>query len=88
VAWDILSGQCQNIGKHNAGIVNMFYVNQINMLVSFSLDKTFKFWDLKSQQPKASFQMNQKIFCADIVYPIMLLGMANNQCSLMDITQI
>jgi len=48
LGWDIQSGNSTTIGKHNGGIVKVIYISNMNMLVSFSIDKTFKFWDLKS----------------------------------------
>ena len=72
--------------KHNAYIsqqhdqpiktVNFVQAPNYTCIVTGSWDKTLKFWDMRQATPIATFQLPERCYCADIVYPMAIVGTA------------
>lgn len=45
-------------------------------LMTGSWDNTIKFWDTRSQNPIAVLQIPERVYCADVVYPMAIVGTA------------
>ena len=41
-----------------------------------SWDKTIKFWDLRQATPIISFNTQEKVYCADVIYPMAVVSTA------------
>ena len=63
---------------HAAGITYLKWLREQNVLVSMSLDSTMKIWKLDQNQrsPIATYQFPAPIYCADIKYPMCVVGTA------------
>ncbi|KAK4337250.1 hypothetical protein RND71_043719 [Anisodus tanguticus] len=44
-----------------------------------SWDKTLKFWDTRQAQPLLTVNLSERVYCADMVYPMAAIGLANKQ---------
>lgn len=44
--------------------------------MSFSWDKTLKFWDTRQAQPMLSIALPERAYCADVDYPMAVVGTA------------
>ena len=46
-------------------------------VLTSSFDKTIKAWDMRQQNPVATVQMPDKAYCVDVMYPMVVAGLAN-----------
>lgn len=56
--------------------VNFIQAPNYTCIVTGSWDKTIKFWDMRTPNPVATFQLPERCYCADIVYPMAIVGTA------------
>lgn len=68
--------QEQQIGQHDAGVTGAFYVDDMNMVISGSWDKTVRFWDLRQPTAAATLQLPERVYSMDVKYPLMVVGCA------------
>ncbi len=76
------------IGAHNGGVKEIFYIDEIKALVSMSYDKTIKFWNLGNPNPVSTLNLDQKVYSADIAYPIMILGLSSEKVVFYDLMSL
>jgi len=58
------------------------------MSVTASWDKTIRFWTGTSPTAAATLQMPDKIYAMDIKYPVMVVGLANRQVCIYDLSKL
>lgn len=65
--WNVTQGAntAQNIGKHEAPVRNVKFLESSRLVVSSSWDKTIRLWDTRQQTPTATFQHNERIYAMD-----------------------
>ena len=76
---DIATGLSTEVGKHDAGVKDVYWVQAANILCSLSYDKTMRFWDLRQQNAVAKFDLGLKIFCSDMFFPHIAIGMESEK---------
>lgn len=80
--WDLGSNQTMQIAQHDAPIKTCHWIkgNNYSCLMTGSWDKTLKFWDPRTTgTPIHTIQMPERVYCADVVYPMAVVGTANRQ---------
>ena len=87
-AFDPSTGQSIDIGKHDAAAKDMFWLQSANMLLTTSFDKTLRFWDLRQPNPAAGFQLNHKIYCADLSGSLLCLGLSDEKILVVNLPHI
>ncbi|PAA71690.1 hypothetical protein BOX15_Mlig008585g3 [Macrostomum lignano] len=77
--WDLQSNSYNQVAQHDQPVKFCKLVTspQYTCLVTGSWDKTIKFWDLRSPNPMLSFSLPERVYCADIVYPVAVVCTAN-----------
>jgi len=68
--------QEQQIGQHDAPVKEVFVVDEMNMVVSGSWDKTLRFWNCQQPNPVATLQLPERVYTMDVKYPLMVVGCA------------
>jgi len=76
--WDLNSNQTQQIAQHDGPIRTCHWIKGSNYscLMTSSWDKTLKFWDTRSPQPMMNIQLPERAYCADVCYPMAVVGTA------------
>lgn len=76
--WDLASNQIVQCAQHDAPIKTVHWVQAPNYqcLMTGSWDKTLKFWDTRQATPIKTFQTGEKVYCADVVYPMAVVSTA------------
>lgn len=69
--------QEQQIGQHDAGVKEVAVVDDMNMVISGSWDKTIRFWNCQQPTPVATLQLPERIYTMDVKYPLLVVGCAN-----------
>lgn len=76
--WDLNSNQAVQIAQHDAPIKTIHWIKAPNYscVMTGSWDKTLKFWDTRSQNPILNIQLPERCYCADVKYPMAVVGTA------------
>lgn len=80
--------QEQQIGQHDAPVKEVFFVDEMNMVISGSWDKTLRFWNCQQPNPVATLQLPERVYSMDIKYPLMVVGMADRQLNVYNLQTI
>lgn len=76
--WDLGSNQSVQVAAHDAPVKTCHWIKGSNYscLMTGSWDKTLKFWDIRSPTPMLSLQLPERCYCADVDYPMAVVGTA------------
>ncbi|XP_065332482.1 protein Rae1 [Cloeon dipterum] len=76
--WDLASNQTVQVAQHDAPVKTCHWVKapSYTCLMTGSWDKTLKFWDTRSQNPMMTIQLPERCYCADVDYPMAVVGTA------------
>jgi mRNA export factor len=85
---DVSTGQAMNVGMHDAGVKDVYWVESQGWVVSLSFDKTMRVWDCKQQQPIAGFNLGHKAFCSDMLFPYLFVGLSDEKVLLVDFNNL
>lgn len=85
--WNLASNQQQQVGQHAAPIRHCFFVQQLNMLVTGSWDKTLKYWDLRSPNPVHTQQLPERVYAMDCLHPLLVVGTADRSIQVYNLAQ-
>uniref|UniRef100_A0AC35F4N3 Mitotic checkpoint protein and poly(A)+ RNA export protein n=1 Tax=Panagrolaimus sp. PS1159 TaxID=55785 RepID=A0AC35F4N3_9BILA len=82
--WDLASNQVAIVGTHDQPIRTCHWITspQYSCLMTGSWDQTLKFWDMRqlpTQTSLATINLGQKVYCADVVYPMAVVGLSNRK---------
>lgn len=79
--WDLASNQVVQVAMHDAPIKTCHWIKAPNYscLMTGSWDKTLKFWDIRSPSPMMSINLPERCYCADVDYPMAVVGTAGRQ---------
>jgi mRNA export factor len=73
--WNLQSNQLQTCAVHSGPIKEIAYINELNLLLTASWDKTLKYWDLRQQtgQPALSVQLPERVYAMDMKFPVLVV---------------
>lgn len=79
--WDLNSNQSIQVAQHDAPVKTVHWIKSptYSCLMTGSWDKTLRFWDLKQQQPLLTINLPERVYCADVIYPMAAVALANKQ---------
>lgn len=79
--WDLASNQCIQVAQHDAPIKTCHWIKAPNYscLMTGSWDKTVKFWDTRSDKPMKVINMPERVYCADVLYPMAMVSCADKK---------
>jgi len=81
-------GKCEEIGKHNGPVKSVHWLSEVNILVTLSFDKTLRFWDLRQDKPVAGFGLDHKVYCSDLLYPYLAIGLSDAKILTVDLANV
>lgn len=72
--WDLASDQFQQVAAHDMPITCCAYAKASNYecVVTGSLDKTIKLWDMRQPTPAKTFTCPERVYGLDLMMPIMV----------------
>ncbi|KAJ1628570.1 rae1-like protein [Pavlovales sp. CCMP2436] len=82
--WDLGSNQVIQVGAHAEPVRYMFWLQEINCLVTGSWDKTIKYWDLRAPTPQCTVTLSERVYCMDATHPLLTVGTADRKISVFD----
>jgi len=87
-SYHIESGVADVIGYHEGLVKGVHWMPEVNALLTVSCDKTIRFWDPRQENHVAVFQLPHKVFCSDLMYPYLGLGLSEAKVLFLDLTEI
>jgi mRNA export factor len=85
---ELNSGAQTTLGRQNSPVSSLHWVQEMNVLMANSFDKTMHFMSPGSAALAASFTLEHKVFCSDFKYPIFAAGTSEERVLLMDINAL
>uniref|UniRef100_A0A7E4WDY3 WD_REPEATS_REGION domain-containing protein n=1 Tax=Panagrellus redivivus TaxID=6233 RepID=A0A7E4WDY3_PANRE len=82
--WDLASNQVAVVGTHDQPIRSCHWITSpaYSCLMTTSWDKTIRFWDMRqlpTQSSLATINVGEKVYCADVLYPMAVVGLSNRR---------
>eukprot|EP00927_Polykrikos_kofoidii_P024517 TRINITY_DN2228_c0_g1_i1.p1 TRINITY_DN2228_c0_g1~~TRINITY_DN2228_c0_g1_i1.p1 ORF type:complete len:360 (+),score=50.62 TRINITY_DN2228_c0_g1_i1:197-1276(+) len=68
-----------DVGSHAGPVKEVFVVDEMNMIISGSYDKTLKFWNGQQPTPVATLNLPERVYTMDVKYPLLIVGLAGPQ---------
>jgi len=63
-------------------------VDDMNMIISGSWDKTLRFWNCQQPTPVATLQLPERVYSMDVKYPLLVVGCAERHLLVYNLQQI
>ncbi|MES1902042.1 MAG: Poly(A)+ RNA export protein rae1 [Paramarteilia canceri] len=75
-AIDLATQQCVVVGSHDKAVQKCHFFKSSSFvgLISTSLDKSVKFWDLRQQNPVNVLNLPERIYCSDVSDTMAVFG--------------
>ncbi|XP_039270945.2 mRNA export factor RAE1-like [Styela clava] len=79
--YDLASNQFTQVAQHDAPVKTCHWIKGSNYscLMTGSWDKTLKFWDTRSAAPIKTMNLPERVYCADVVYPMAMVSCADKK---------
>lgn len=91
---EIVAVQCQNsqattIGNHTAPICGLFWIREMNMLMSLGFDNLIKFWKLDCNPIfQAEFKLPCKTATCSFSFPYLLIGSIETTVAFINLSKL
>ncbi|KAA8902073.1 WD40-repeat-containing domain protein [Sphaerosporella brunnea] len=87
--FDVSTGQSQQVAVHDQPVkcvrmISMPGSNQ-EMLVTGSWDKKVKYWDLRTPNPVATLDMQERVYTMDVQQGLMVIGLAERYINIVNL---
>jgi len=83
--WSLATNQTTQVAAHDAPIKEIFWINEGNLLVTGSWDKTVRYWDTRQPRAVCSVPMPERVYCMDVLFPLMVVGTAERHLLIYDL---
>jgi len=83
--WVLQTNQSIVAGTHSAPIKSLFWMDEMQCLVTASWDKTVKYWDGRSPNPAHTAMLPERAYTMDVKYPLCVVGTAERHIVIYDL---
>ncbi|CAG8620217.1 10724_t:CDS:2 [Funneliformis caledonium] len=85
--FDITSQQVGQIAIHDQPIKCIKYIENHNLVLTGSWDKTLKYWDMRSSTPVLTVNLPERCYALDVTYPVLVVGCAERHVQMFDLSK-
>ncbi|RGB44146.1 WD40-repeat-containing domain protein [Rhizophagus diaphanus] len=85
--FDITSQQVGQIAVHDQPIKCIKYIENHNLVLTGSWDKTLKYWDMRSSTPVLTVNLPERCYALDFSYPVLVVGCAERHVQIFDLSK-
>ena len=64
------------VAQHDAPVRHCAWINEVNLLVTGSWDKTLKYWDTRQPNPAMQVQLPERCYALSVTHPLLVVGTA------------
>ncbi|KYQ91989.1 WD40 repeat-containing protein [Tieghemostelium lacteum] len=83
--WNLATNQMLQVGQHNEPIKELFWIEDKQVLVTGSWDKTIKYWDLRQPNPALNVDLSERIYAMDCNSPLLVAATADKKIVVYDL---
>jgi len=88
-SFDVETRSSDTIGNHDGPVKDVHWLAEPNALLTVSFDKTLRFWDPRQgSKHVAGFKLKHQVFCSDLLYPLLGLGMSDSKVMFLNLPDI
>jgi mRNA export factor len=80
-----LGQQATVVGQHSAPIKAVSYLDETQMLVTGSWDRTLKYWDGRQPAAVGEVALPERLYCMDALYPLLVAATAERHIIIYDL---
>jgi len=83
-----MSDQITKFANHDQPIKTIHYIQtpDYSCIMTGSWDKKLKFWSPQNPNPIMTFELSEKVYCADVHYPMAVVATADKKVYVYDLT--
>lgn len=85
---DLATQQEPQAWQHDGPVKAVFSMDEANLVVSGSWDKTVRFWSPQQPTAVATIKLPERVYAMDMKYPLMVVGCADRHLLVYDLTNI
>ncbi|PNH07150.1 hypothetical protein TSOC_006407 [Tetrabaena socialis] len=85
--WDLGSNQAVQVALHDAPVRQVAWCPPMNLLITGSWDKTFRYWDTRSPTPAHTGQLPERVYAMDLRDDLLVIGTADRSLHALNVTQ-
>lgn len=82
--WNLQTQQEVVVAQHAAPIKSVHWVQELGVVITGSLDKTIKYWDMRQSTPAATIQLNERVYAMDVKNPVLVVATATVSENVLD----
>ena len=86
--FDVNTGKSMVVGQHDGPVNSVYWIEQMNVIMSISFNQQIKFWQLGNPNPVFQLMSDSRIFTSDFNFPYVFLGLNNDQLNIFDLNQM
>ena len=83
--WDLGSNSQQQVAQHEAPIRHMAWIQEMNVLLTGSWDKTLRYWDCRQPNPVHKHTLPERCYALSVNYPLMVAGTAERHIQIFNL---
>jgi mRNA export factor len=83
--WSLQTGQSVQVAQHSAPIKSLFWVEDMQCLMTGSWDKTLKYWDGRTSNAVHTASLPERLYCMDVRFPLCCVGTADRNIIIYDL---
>ena len=85
--WDLHSNQAMAVAQHDAPIKSAHWIQASNYqcLMTGGWDRRLKFWDTRQPNPVMTLDLPERLYCADVDFPLGVVGTADRSIICMNL---
>lgn len=76
------------VGQHSEPVKAVAFVEELQLVISGSWDRSLCFWSPQQQTPAHRVQLPERVFAMDVKYPLMVVACADRQVLTFDLAQV
>lgn len=87
---DLIGNQKRILGKHDLGVKELVYVDQLKCLISGGWDGKVSVWDINSQtqKPALTYDIGKRVFAMSCVFPLLVVGLSERCVTYFNLNKI
>jgi mRNA export factor len=83
--WSLENNSQLVVGQHSAPIKHIFWVEELQAVLTGSWDKTLKYWNGQSSNPVLSINVPERVYCMDVKGSCCIVGTAERNILIYDL---
>ncbi|EGG17974.1 WD40 repeat-containing protein [Cavenderia fasciculata] len=85
--WNLATNQLTQVAQHGAPVKEVFWIEESQVMVTGSWDKTLKYWDMRMQTPILTVDLPERVYALDVLHPLLVVATADRKVIIYDLNK-